>query len=72
MVVKKKPKAKPDPSAAGAPGTGGKIGPTAAEVSATEKVGAAGMTALGKRLVQEEPETEGESEKRAKVDGGQR
>ncbi|KAI9636631.1 N-terminal domain of NEFA-interacting nuclear protein NIP30-domain-containing protein [Dioszegia hungarica] len=51
VVVKKKPKAKPDPSAAGAPGTGGKIGPTAAE---------------------EEPETEGESEKRAKVDGGQR
>lgn len=63
VVVKKKPKAKPDPTA----NLTGKMGPTAAEVTATEKVGAAGMTALGKRLIQEDELPSSEGDKRART-----
>lgn len=66
VVVKKKPKPKSDSTTSTS--NGGKIGPTAAEVSATNKVGAAGMTALGKRLVQEDSPTEEEGDKRARVE----
>lgn len=60
-MVKKKPKAELPANG----GEKGKLGPTKAEQTASDTVGKAGMTALGKRLVDDDGEV---GDKRARVD----